>query len=1179
MNKTVKKGLRITLRVIISIVVLVVLLVLSLNLPFVQDFIKGKVINYLKKKTNTEISLERIRIGFPKELELNKFYIADQKKDTLLYAGKLGVNLDMLALLSNRIEISAIELDTVRANVHRLNPSTVFNYQFLVDSLLSDQKKTKEEEKKDTTAALKFKLDKITFRDIRINFKDDVAGNDAGLSLGNLDARVKTFDPDRMLYALTKLSISNSDLHYYQNKPLTVLQQHIDSSIQKTEEKKSGQLPLIEFGNLALNKVNLVYKDGLSDTRALLGLNEFALKNLLIDLTHGRYQSSDALLQNSIINFAYRPTPANQQAVKATADSASDNAFSLYLNKIILANNAIRYDDLSAKPTPGHVDFNHLNITGLGITGSAIAVDSAGIKATIAGGKLKDSSGFAINELKGAIAYTNQQLKIDGLVLKTPFTQLDNNSLLTYTSKNDLTKHPEKVKMNVAFRNTIIGMQDLYYLSPMMPADKRNQRINLAAAFSGYLNNLTIDKLQVAGLQNTAIDVAGHIKGLPEVNKSIFNLNIKKLQTSKTDLLAFVPKSSLPTSIELPGTIAANGNFNGSLANFKTALNIKTDMGNAKVQAALGGPKDRERYQANVQLSDFNLGRLLKQQDQLGRISLAATVNGQSLNPKKINAKIDGTIYHAQYNKYDYRDIKLNGSYTPNAFVLSANSADTNAHFTLDTKIGLAGKSPSINGTVDLQRLDLQKLNFYKDELKLSGLATVDFSSIDPDNLDGTAVLNSVQIGTNGKVYNVDTLNLLATAAKDHHHLSLYSDFLTASLNGNYQLTQIGQAFINQIDKYYQFAPTKKIAPQRMQFDVALTKPALIQQFVPSLTTLSPVALNGLINTQADSLLLNAEVPHVVYDSFDVKNISLNINNKDTATLNYALNIKSVESPSVNFYHSEISGNAAHNQLAVNLFLRDRKEQNKYRIGGNFKAQNETYQFSLDPNKLILNYDQWTVAPDNRIQYGKAGVSIHNFNISNNGQSLAVNSLSDQPNAPVNIRFSNFLLETLTRYAEQDTSLVGGKLNGTIDIKDIATNPKFESDLQVESLRYEKDELGNAQINIDNNTENAFKTNIALTGIHDIKINGFYYTKPSSALDLNVAVNRIDLKHIESLSAGQIRDGRGILTGNITVKGAVSKPDILGALTFKDAGLNITRLNSYYQLKNETVTFTPAGLS
>ncbi|ANH80335.1 hypothetical protein A8C56_04495 [Niabella ginsenosidivorans] len=1179
MNKTIKKGLKIVLRIIISILVLIILLVLSLNLPFVQNFIKDKVVQYLKKKTDTEISLERIRIGFPKDLELNKLYVADKKKDTLLYAEKLGVNIDMLALLSNRVEISDIELNTVRAYVHRLHPDTVFNYQFLVDSLVSDEEKTPKEEKKDTTSALKFRLNRIAFNDIRITFKDDVAGNDAGILLGSLKAKVKTFDIDHMHYALNDLALTNTDLHYYQNKPLTVLQQQVDSSIDKTEAEKGGQLPLIEFGNLSFNKVNLKYNDGLSDMRALLGLDEFTLKDLLIDLTHGKYQSSDVLLQNSVAHFAYRPTPSNEKAVKTAADSTSNNAFSLYLNKIILANNNIRYDDLSAPTTPGHLDFNHLNITGLGITGSDIALDSAGIQAKLLGGKLKDSSGFTVNDLKGTVAYNDHQIKVADFLLKTPYTQIDNNSLLTYTAKDDLSKHPEKVKMDVQFRNTTIGMQDLSYLSASVPASYQNQRINLAAAFTGYLSDLAIEKLQVNGLKNTHIDIAGHIKGLPDMDKSVFNINIRKLQTSKADIFSLVPKTALPASIELPGYITATGNFNGSMTNFSTALNVKTDMGGAKLQAAMGGPKNREVYRAKLQLDNFNLGRLLKQQDQIGRVSLLANVHGRSLNPKTLNAKLDGTIYHAQYNKYDYHDIKLDGSYAGNTASIDAASTDSNAHFTLSSEIGLGGKEPSIKGTIDLKNLDLQKLNFYKDELKLAGLVTVDFSSVNPDHLNGTASLNSVQIGTNGTIYNIDTLSLVAEATKEHNHLAVNSDFLTANFDGQYQLTQIGQAFINQLNRYYAFAASKKIAPQRMQFSINLLNPELIQKFVPSLTTLAPSSISGLINTAADSLQLNASFPHVVYDSFDIKNIALNASNKDTARLDYALTIKNFNSPSINLYNSEISGSAANNSLGVDLFLRDSKDQNKYRIGGNFKAENETYKFSLDPQKLILNYDPWKVAQDNLIQYGKAGIYIRHFDISNSGQALSVNSQTEQPNAPINVRFTDFMLETLTRYAEQDTAMVGGKLNGTVDVKDIATNPKFEADLSIERLRYQKDELGNATIKVNNNTENAFQADVALTGIHDIKITGFYYTKPESSLDLNVAVNRIDLKYIESLAGGQVRNGKGLLTGNLAVKGAVSKPDILGALTFKNAGMNITQLNSYYQLKNETINFTQSGLS
>ncbi|MBZ4187523.1 translocation/assembly module TamB domain-containing protein [Niabella beijingensis] len=1179
MNKAVKKGIKIILKILAGIIVLVILLILSLNLPFVQNLIKNKVVQYLKKKTDTEISLERIRIGFPKDLELNKLYVADKKKDTLLYTEKLGVDLDMLALLSNRVEINSIELDKVRANVYRLHPDTVFNYQFLVDSLISNEEKTPEDEKKDTTSTLRFRLDKITFNDIRIRFRDDVSGNDAGVFLGNLDARVKTFDLDKMHYALRSLAVKNTRLHYFQNKPLTVLQQKADSSIDKTATEKGGRLPLIEFAKLALDNVSLQYDDRLSDTRALAELNAFHLDDLALDLTNGSYRSSEVLLQNSLIDFAYRPTPTNEKAVETAADSAAASSFGLLLGKVIFANNRLRYDNLAAARTPGHLDFNHLNIKELGLTGNNISIDSTGIKAAVLGGKLKDTSGFVLNDLKGDIVYDDRQLKVDGFILKTPYTRIDNNSLLSYTSQEDLSKHPEKVKMDVQFRDTRIGMQDLYYLLPSVPASYRSRQINLAAAFTGYLNDLDIDKLQIHGLNSTNIDIAGGIKGLPDLEKTVFNLNLRKLQTSKSDLLSLVPATTMPQSIELPGYLSANGKFNGSLTNFTTGLQLKTDMGGATLQAAMGGPKNREIYRAKVQLNNFNLGRLLKQQDQLGTISLLANISGQSLDPKKMRAKLNGTIYHARYNRYDYKNIKLEGSYAGNIATLNAISNDSNAHFTLDTKVDLNKATPAIKGTADLKNIDLQKLNFYTDPLKLAGLVDMDFSSVDPDYLNGSATLKSVQIGFNESIYNIDTLTLNAVSTREHNELTLSSDFMTARFSGKYQLTQTGQAFINQINKYYAFAPTKKIAPQQLQFNIVITDPGLIQKFVPALTTLAPATIDGNINTLNDSLRLNAAFPHVVYDSFDIKDIQLKAGNTDSTKLDYALNIKAIQSPSVNLYNAEVSGAAANNLLDVNLFLRDRANKDKYQVGGQFKSINETYQFMLDPQKLLLNYDPWKVAADNMIQYGKAGVYVRNFEISNNGQSLAINSRSAEPNAPVNVKFTNFMLETLTRYADQDTAMVGGKLNGVVDVTDIATSPKFEADLTINQLRYQKDALGDATIKVNNNTANAYQADVRLTGLHDLAVTGFYYTGETGSLDLDITVNKIDLKHIESVTGGQIRNGKGILTGNLTAKGPVSKPVILGALTFKDAGLNIAQLNGYYQLRNETVRFVESGIS
>ena len=105
MKKYLRKIAKITAIIIASFILLLILLALAINIPFVQNFAKDKVISYLQKKTATEIRLERINIGIPRDLSLKNFYIADKKHDTLLFAEKLAVDIDMLKLLKNNVEI------------------------------------------------------------------------------------------------------------------------------------------------------------------------------------------------------------------------------------------------------------------------------------------------------------------------------------------------------------------------------------------------------------------------------------------------------------------------------------------------------------------------------------------------------------------------------------------------------------------------------------------------------------------------------------------------------------------------------------------------------------------------------------------------------------------------------------------------------------------------------------------------------------------------------------------------------------------------------------------------------------------------------------------------------------------------------------------------------------------
>jgi hypothetical protein len=1217
LNKYIRKSLKVVLWIIASIILLVVLVAVSLNIPAVQNFVKDKAITYLKKKTKTEVRLESVKIALPKDVVLNGFYIEDLKGDTLLYAKRLAVDISLLKLINNKVEINNISLEKIRANVTRIDPDTTFNFSFLVDAFVSEQKKPDEKVEQDTTSTLKFSIDKVNLEDIGIVYRDDVAGNDLKLNLGEFKAKLKEFDLANQHYVINTLSLKNTAVKYLQQKPLTVLAAQIEESVD-TAKTESGKLPLVEINDFAFNNVKINFDDQTSGTAADVDLNSLELSKLFIDLTNGNYKVAEGKINNTLVNFkaqgnkanvkltefsltdliadvkngkyslnetvlnksnvAFAMTPAKPAPSAKTADTALKSApLSLTVNRLSLAENNIQFDNNSAKPIKG-MDFNHLKIGNLGLVAEALGYSNDGIKVNVKSGGFREKSGFQLTKLQGDVVYSDKAIKVKGFEARTPNTVIQNNTELTYTSLEDLTKHPERVKIAMTLNNTTIGLKDAAYFSDAVPANYRNEKIKVNANVNGYMSNLSIPRLQITGLKSTVIDISGTVKGLPDANKTFLDLNIKRFSLTKRDLLVVIPRKSLPASIELPNVIAANGKFKGSMTNFQTGFNISTDMGTARLVANMKGAKGREQYSANVNLNNFNVGRLIKMQPKLGRITAKATVTGTGLDAKKANAKVSAQVISAYYNKYTFRDLMLSGTYAGEKLNLKSSMADTNANFNLTAAVNMGGKYPAVKADLDLKQVDLQKLNFSPTEFRIAGLVKADIKTADPDYLNGDVSVRGLQLVKEGQKFNLDTIDIHSEATAEKNLLTLKSEVVSARVDGKYQLTNLGAAVINQINKYYQFGEVTKIPDQRFRFSMNFYNPKFLSNFVPALTTFKPASINGLLDTQKDSLQMRASFPQVVYGDYKVDTTLLNIDNNNQK-LNYKLSVKSVQSPSISLYNTEVSGDAANNLLGLNIFLRDNQLKDKYVLGGTFKSINKNYQFSFDPNKLLLDYQKWVVSPENYLQFGQSGILAHEFNLSQGNQMLRINSTDNTPNSPLKVEFKDFRIETLTKFAKQDSALAGGNINGTVDVQDLAGSPKFEANITVDQLRYQKDQLGTLRIAVNNNTADAFETNIALTGVHELRVNGFYYTKRESALDLTLNIDKIDLKALESLSMGQIRNGSGTVTGQLGITGSTSAPKVLGDVKFNQAAFTATYVGSYFRMPNETISFTNTGVN
>ena len=82
----------------------------------------------------------------------------------------------------------------------------------------------------------------------------------------------------------------------------------------------------------------------------------------------------------------------------------------------------------------------------------------------------------------------------------------------------------------------------------------------------------------------------------------------------------------------------------------------------------------------------------------------------------------------------------------------------------------------------------------------------------------------------------------------------------------------------------------------------------------------------------------------------------------------------------------------------------------------------------------MLNYEKWGINPNNLLSFGKAGVRANDFHLSKDGQEMIIQSKDSTLNAPIDLTFNNFRIETITRMLNSENLTLGGGINGTATV-------------------------------------------------------------------------------------------------------------------------------------------------
>jgi len=1179
LKKIGKTVLKVFAWIIGIIIFLVVLIYILIQVPAVQNFAKNKVVAYVQGKIKTKVEIGRLSLDFPKRLVLENIYFEDQKKDTLLYGGKIRVDIALFKLLSNEVDLQYLELNSIKANIYRINPDTSFNFDYIVKAFAGPEQETPQPE--DTSAPMKFNIGKIVLKNITAKFHDDETGNNVYCYIGDFNTSIKTFDPDKLIFKINDINLADVNTKIYQYKPLIKVK---DSTSAVAPPSASTSTPVLELKGINFNHILFNYRNDVSALAAFLKIGELRTHPESLNMQNLNITLKDFAFNNSVIKVALgksQEAKETKDVVVAKTDSQLNNPWKFLLAKAELKNNELIYDDANSKPLKEGFDASHLHVTGFIFDADSLTFTPSIYSGNINQLALNEKSGVTLKKFHTRFYYSDTVASLTNLLLQTDGTIIQDRLIVKYPSIEAVSKNIGSLYVDANLPNTRIAIKDIL---AFMPSYKRNMQaykisvIKLNAAAKGYLRDLTIPVFELSGYGNTYVKLSGTIKGLPDTKRTYYNVKINQFSSTKKDILSLLPPKTLPDNVNLPDRFALNGFFKGSMSAFNTQLALKTNKGNINLD---GSMKPGDVYAIKARLQNVDAGYLIKQPQNVGIVTLNLTASGIGFDIKKADAKYDLDVVSAQVKGYTYQGLNVNGEINDGVNNTKATISDPNIALNLDltTNFNASSPYPPLKLDLLLDTLNAKALNLMGDTLSVRGHIVADLASSNPDALVGSINVTNLAVTRAGQQINTDSLSITASGDSTNRNVAIHADnALNAVLAGQYKLTETAQALQQIINQYYAMPgyQQKNISTQNWTFDATIRPEGIVLQLMPDLKGSDSIVVHAHLNTAQNDMSLIAKSGRIIFGTNAIDSLNL-VAQTNASAINAAISVDGIKAGSTQLYRTAINASVANNQLDVDADSKDAKGNDEYMLGALLSQVGSGFKISLKPD-LLLDGDKWNVAQGNSIQYDTTGIIVNNFSISQGNQSLTLNSTSPSVTAPIKIDLKNFEIATITRLAHQDSLLASGTINGTAEVTNPTKEMVFTSDITVNNLTYKLDTIGNIAVKVDNKTANAYNADVAITGNgNDVRLTGLYYTGEGK-MDLNLALNQLNLAIIKPFAAGQIDDISGFLKGKVNIQGTTNKPAIDGSFNFENASVVPTMSGERFTIPNEAISVNSEGI-
>ncbi len=962
----------------------------------------------------------------------------------------------------------------------------------------------------------------------------------------------------------------------------------------KPKEKKASKPLELRLNKLLLTNSNIVLDDPHKDmrmdiryTKLLADVRELNINNLKIDVK--KLELIDPFYKLTDYNQIEKIKDPNKPPSKGFDVQGLGKKLNITVDEILLKNANHSMDFRKKDQKAGTFLISQMNIHDVDIDIKDYRWDSTGMHVNI-----KNLNGIGDNNLNIKKLHTKALLDNGGIYLDDADIAYNNSTIKGNLSIQFLDEwrsfrdFENKVIMKADIKEAFIKSKDVAVFAPM--AQKYvPESLKMRGFIKGKLSNIRTENLYITTGKNTVLDFSGNIKGLPNVNQTLFDLKVNELRTNPSDLKQILTFIKIPTQIDNSGNIVFKGTYFGFINDFVAKGSLKTDnLGDLVTDMRMSFPKGQApKYSGKIVATGLNLAELTGNRKLLGTVDLDINADGNGFSSKDLNTKLTGTIRNFYFNGFVFDKIKVDGLIVKKKYSGKAFFDDDCFLVDFDGSADFNDKLPKFDFVTSIKNADLHKLNFTKDTLMISLDGEVHGVGNKIDNFVGTGKFSNIILQNTKDILVLSDVDINLENDGIIKNYVIKSDQFNANLNGVFDPLTIVPSMKVFLSKYSQLIkPTAKdfklSEPQQLDAIVKLKSDfGLIKVFVPQLQFISELDLTTTINTNQNVLEINAKMDSANYDDIAFNNIYLDGNTNNSDLLLNAT-VSNLRIRKTDIKEIKLGLNSSLEQLLTNLSISNDSSDNSVRMISILDFKRDSIIAKIINSELKINNKIWQVEKGNELTIVDNIFIAQNFSLVQGEQKINIqngrNSLSD---AKINIE--NLSLSDIGQLLDSTGAVKSGKLSGTINLKNMLTKLQANADITINDLQvldYKIKYIGldgiygrnGKKIVEAGGTIEDKDYQLSFDGTYDMQVKG------KEKLDINADIERLNLSFLESLLKKELLVPRAFIKGQINVTGDLKKPVLTGDAQIIDtAELKLRMLGTTFKLVNEEIKLTPKG--